>query len=361
MTASAEIFAAIKDGDMERVSLLVSASGGGKALDVVDEFGTSLLQSAAFAGRPDMVRLLLDAGADPNYSQDHPHSYTALMFAALSGKADSCRLLLEAGADAQRRCSIGRTAAELAAFTGQHATVAAINHFVPLHSVLDAAKAAHASMADPAVEAAVVAACHDLAASSNLHPVHLLRFLRQRPLLLSHSKAMGKVLEELREAEMRRQETNEVMALKVHVMLRVLREAEAWLAKEGGSGEEVLPKLSKHWLAKEGAQLELLLRQAVKEFPFHQSSLFQGLVASLAKIRVGEGGDVAEGKPSALVLLRSAILGQKAEMDVDYCGACGAGPSSKRCARCKLAHYCSQECQKLHWSATHKKTCTPKT
>jgi len=31
---------------------------------------------------------------------------------------------------------------------------------------------------------------------------------------------------------------------------------------------------------------------------------------------------------------------------------------SKTCSRCKSARYCSQQCQKVHWKAIHKRECT---
>ncbi len=38
-----------------------------------------------------------------------------------------------------------------------------------------------------------------------------------------------------------------------------------------------------------------------------------------------------------------------------FCSHCGA-PTSLKCGTCKLASYCSKECQQLHWQQ-HKKTC----
>ena len=41
------------------------------------------------------------------------------------------------------------------------------------------------------------------------------------------------------------------------------------------------------------------------------------------------------------------------------CDGCGMQSSEKlmRCSQCKLAHYCTAQCQKNHWK-THKNTCT---
>lgn len=57
-------------------------------------------------------------GADVN-SGKHEFGYTALHFAALSGNCELCHLLLMAGAKSQTTNSVGRTAAQMAAFVGK--------------------------------------------------------------------------------------------------------------------------------------------------------------------------------------------------------------------------------------------------
>ncbi|CAF4609720.1 unnamed protein product, partial [Rotaria magnacalcarata] len=59
---------------------------------------------------------------------EHDQGYTALMFGALSGNSDVIRILLEAGAKSHQTNRIGRTAAQLAAFTGQKQCVDTINN-----------------------------------------------------------------------------------------------------------------------------------------------------------------------------------------------------------------------------------------
>lgn len=49
------------------------------------QYGMTPLMHAAYKGKADMCRLLLQHGADVNCNQ-HEHGYTALMFAGLSGK-----------------------------------------------------------------------------------------------------------------------------------------------------------------------------------------------------------------------------------------------------------------------------------
>lgn len=43
---------------------------------------------------------------------------------------------------------------------------------------------------------------------------------------------------------------------------------------------------------------------------------------------------------------------------VKVCANCGSSDDVLRsCSRCKLVHYCGQECQTQHWKAIHKKDC----
>lgn len=49
------------------------------------QYGMTPLMHAAYKGKADMCRLLLQHGADVNCNE-HEYGYTALMFAGLSGK-----------------------------------------------------------------------------------------------------------------------------------------------------------------------------------------------------------------------------------------------------------------------------------
>ena len=41
------------------------------------------------------------------------------------------------------------------------------------------------------------------------------------------------------------------------------------------------------------------------------------------------------------------------------CAECGSGAADKHCSRCKVATYCSLQCQKASWKAVHKANCKP--
>lgn len=75
------------------------------------------LAYAAYQGRDDMIRFLLNSGARVNPDGNNGYTYvnTPLMMAAMQGHTSSALLLLRAGADARVRVVDGHTAAELAA------------------------------------------------------------------------------------------------------------------------------------------------------------------------------------------------------------------------------------------------------
>jgi len=54
---------------------------------------------------------------------------------------------------------------------------------------------------------------------------------------------------------------------------------------------------------------------------------------------------------------------KKASSDSQACDNCGSSSNGtilmKACSRCRLVHYCSKECQIIHWKSGHKKTCIP--
>ncbi len=64
----------------------------------------------------EMVRFLIDAGADVNYADNY--GFTALMIAAEVGHTQIVEMLIEHGADVNYATNHGTTALELAADSG---------------------------------------------------------------------------------------------------------------------------------------------------------------------------------------------------------------------------------------------------
>ena len=85
-------------GDAARVAELLR--GDPAAADEAEPFGKRPLSAAAERGHREIVRMLLDAGADPNLPEGRlcPHGY-ALWAATRKGHREIAELLLESGAD----------------------------------------------------------------------------------------------------------------------------------------------------------------------------------------------------------------------------------------------------------------------
>lgn len=77
-----QLLAEISDGNVDKVRAMLC----GTKLDLQqgDENGLSPLLMAAFKGQYEIAKLLIEQGADVNYS-NHNHKYSALMFAAIGG------------------------------------------------------------------------------------------------------------------------------------------------------------------------------------------------------------------------------------------------------------------------------------
>ena len=115
-TEELKLFEAITAGDELTVRALLSTPG--VRIECEDDEGMTPLQHAAYKGNADLCELLLEHGADVN-TNGHNHGYSTLTFAALSSKVDVVNLLLNAGANTSSTNSLGRTAAQMAAFVGQ--------------------------------------------------------------------------------------------------------------------------------------------------------------------------------------------------------------------------------------------------
>jgi ankyrin repeat protein len=89
------LFMASKNGSAGMVGLLLKA---GADANFADEHGTTPLMLAAASGNAEAVRTLLDNGAAVN-AREGAHGQTALMFAAALNRGAAIRVLLDRGAD----------------------------------------------------------------------------------------------------------------------------------------------------------------------------------------------------------------------------------------------------------------------
>lgn len=104
---------AVRAGDRTTVMQLLGTPG---AVDVAEADGTTALQAAAWSDRPELIDVLLHAGADPNAA--NRYGVTPLSLAALNGSPAVARRLLSAGADPNVPLAEGQTILMAAARAG---------------------------------------------------------------------------------------------------------------------------------------------------------------------------------------------------------------------------------------------------
>ena len=112
--ATAELFGAAEEGNLERVQQLIAANADVNAeLRDFNAERTPLLHAVGH-GHEAIVRLLLDHGAAVNRSGVHGESITPLHKVAFEGHDRIAQLLLDKGANKDAKDDKGKTPATLA-------------------------------------------------------------------------------------------------------------------------------------------------------------------------------------------------------------------------------------------------------
>uniref|UniRef100_A0A4W6CY93 Ankyrin repeat and MYND domain containing 2 n=1 Tax=Lates calcarifer TaxID=8187 RepID=A0A4W6CY93_LATCA len=302
------------------------------------KYGMTPLMHAAYKGKADMCRLLLQNGADVNCNQ-HEYGYTALMFAGLSGKTDITSMMLDAGAETDLVNSVGRTAAQMAAFVGQHDCVTVINNFFS-RARLEYYTRPQGLEREPKLPPGLAGPLHKIIMTTNLNPVKIVMLVKENPVLVDVAalEKCYQVMDLLCEQCVKQQDMNEV--LKCLAFLQKRDDKLDALVKSllRGRDSDGFPQYQ-----------EKFIRDCIRKFPYCEATLLQQLVRSIAPVEIGND-------PTAFSVLTQALTGQMAFVDADYCATCGERGADKRCSLCKAVIYCSLSCQKLHWF-THKKMC----
>lgn len=284
----------------------------------------------------------------------HEHGYTALHFAGLSGKPEICKILLENGAKAGVINTVGRTAAQMAAFVGNHNCVATINNFIP-KSDIDYYTIKQGVQDKALLEPYLTESLHKFLSEINVHPIRMALNLQKLDGLSQNLPAIKKVLELMAEREYKR--TNEIMAFKFHYLSYIVSEIikiNNDKSKETKKSDYVIDTLARKLLKTRDGSLEYLdsfLRDAIREFPYRECTIFRQMVSTLTQ----------KDPPSALSIVTAAINGQRGFNDnIPVCHACGEEKPAKKCSKCKSVQYCDRECQRLDWFM-HKKNCNRNT
>uniref|UniRef100_A0A9J8CXG8 Ankyrin repeat and MYND domain containing 2a n=1 Tax=Cyprinus carpio carpio TaxID=630221 RepID=A0A9J8CXG8_CYPCA len=284
--------------DTEKELLLVIAAGnvqeasrllGSKDVRVncLDEYGMTPLMHAAYKGKADMCKLLLQHGADVNCNE-HEHGYTALMFAGLSGKTDITWMMLDAGAETDAVNSVGRTAAQMAAFVGQHDCVTVINNFFS-RARLDYYTKPQGLEKEPKLPPKLSGPLHKIIMSTNLNPVKIVMLVKENPLLMDVEalEKCRKVLELICEKCIKQQDMNEVLAMKMHYLSCVLQKCGSFLKERQDKLDGLIKSLLK---GRDGDGFlvfqEKFIRECIRKFPYCDATLLQQLVRSIAPVEI---------------------------------------------------------------------------
>lgn len=247
-------------------------------------------------------------GADVNSSK-HEYNYTALHFAALSGNAEICLLLLLAGSKPDSINTVGRSAAQMAAFVSNHNVVATINNFIP-KSDLEYFTKIQGQQTEPFLPTILLESFHKFIIEINIHPVRVALNLQKFGLLSDHLKTVKKVLDLMAEKEFKKQ--SEIMAFKFHYLGWIVNEIikckeyfQARKEQNVNTKTDFVELFAKRVLKENKAgqldYLESTIRDCVREFPFRECIIFRQIVTQLANKDCG----------SALDVVNSAINGQR--------------------------------------------------
>lgn len=392
------IYSILKENKIDEAIEYVR-TGKLKPIDCEDEHGTTPLQYAAFRGHYDLCKLLIERGANVN-AKSHDQGYSALMFAAISNHVQVVRLLLDYDADPDYTNTIGRTAAQMATFVNSNDSADVINSYVSKKSIEYYTEIHSIDEKEPKLPKGECAdELHKLVTTSatNYAPVRIFKSIKQanNNVLMANIDRVIRTLDAFATRAFRddRNECpNDLLSFKMHYykyqfeFLRAQRkklvEAHASL-----SAQEIDEKLfescirmllseEKIQVKKEGQEAfertyrvfeERYIRESIRQYPYKECALVRQMVTILARAPVGT-------EPSALYVIKSCLNGQKfsesfrfddKDDDADAtktekrklleCSTCTARSyDAKWCTHCHKVAYCDQYCQRLHWPI-HKK------
>ncbi|KAK5978752.1 PX domain-containing protein, partial [Trichostrongylus colubriformis] len=254
-----------------------------------------------------------------------------------SGRPDICKYLMDHGARSYSTNSIGKTASELAAFVGQHECVSIINNHVGIDEIEKYLSPQVASGPVETYPEHLSRFIHKICSWHQVHPVAITMELSGYEDAMTYQKKILYVVDRVFERQLRCKEGNEVMSLKVWIILFVLREIYKFISELVSSGKNVhdaclvYAKYLLKWEPGERVRKnqETLLRNAIAAFPYHHSLLYETMVKAMTKTPFGE-------RPTAFEYIVQGLFGQRLLMVSKFCGTCGAFTAKKRCPKCKV-------------------------
>lgn len=220
-----------------------------------------------------------------------------------------------AGAKTLITNSVGRTAAQMAAFVNNHQAVATINNFIA-KSEIEYYTKLQGQQTESYLPIVLLEPFHKFIIQINIHPVRIALNLQKFGLINSNDnlKKIKKVLDMMTEREFkRRSDANEIMAFKFHYLSWIVNEVikckeyfQARKDKDSDKSKSDFVELFAKRVLKEGKNgqldyVESTIRDCVREFPFRECTIFRQVVSQLA----------TKSSDSALEVVKGAINGQR--------------------------------------------------
>ena len=356
---------AVDKKDLELVRDIIRANPD-LNVDCVDKDDLTPLQHSCHNGQELIARLLIDNGADVNYTK-RSDGYTALMFAAISNKQDMVRLLLERGVDTTVENCVKRTATQMAAFVGLFKVVQIINSWVPYEKSIEPYTRPRELEDKPRIpDKKLGRVLHEFVVLPSLHPVKFFQFIKSRPHLIKHGKEIIYVLENLCSKTSKPPHMDEIQSLKYHYLAYLIQycldhcnPAELELKRADGVDfdesaclklvDAVIRRLIKRANPDEiqptTSQLNHLIVNCAMKFPYAHLGIFKTMTFAMNK-----SSDPYQVFSQSLNGPTS--FGRAAEA----CSICAEVNQCKKCSKCKAIYYCGQPCQVADWFQ-HKKVC----
>lgn len=364
-----QLFEAIANKDLEAVRRLLQQYPD-LNLNCVDRDELTPLQHVCHTGHLELTRFLIDNGARVDFTK-RKDGYTPLMFAAISAKADIVRLLLERGADITIENCVNRTAAQMAAFVGQSKTVSIINSWVPYESSVEPFTRRRELEDEPRIASrALGQLLHDYIVYPSLHPIKYFLYFKHNLDLIKYGDKVVYVLENLSSKSLKPPCNEESLSLKYYYLAYLIEYSiKTYKSKSDktsnnddqfdvASYEKLIDSIIRRLIRRKNPknikqytqQLDKFIVECLMKFPYTQLAIFKTMTFALSKSKAGDTW--AYPILTQTILNGSGTLGRTTEC----CIVCDEQDKNKKCSNCKEVYYCGPVCQQADWFQ-HKKIC----
>ncbi|NXW26851.1 ANKY2 protein, partial [Phaetusa simplex] len=212
------------------------------------------------------------------------------IFSPNSGNKEITWMMLEAGAETDVVNSVGRTAAQMAAFVGKVKIYYDFSKFLKNSEKLIHLNSKISSLGLPFKVRNLSAVARQVSAvHTNSNATVIVLLVKENP-LLAEVEALQKcyrVLDLICEKCMKQKDMNEVLAMKMHYISCIFQKCITFLKEREDKLDGFIKSLLKG-RDKDGFPVyqEKLIRESIRKFPYCEATLLQQLVRSIAPVEI---------------------------------------------------------------------------